>query len=234
LAEYRAEVARYQAAQAALGKEASVEEAERIVLDDLIDQTLLAQAARAAGLGLSEAEVQARIDALAASIGGREALRTWQAAHGYDEASFRIALKRAAEAARMRDRIAAEIPEEVEQVHALQMVFKTEAEAQAVLTQLRNGIPFDGLAMRYDPLTRGDLGWFPAGYLLEPALDAAVFALQPGQFSDVIPSTVGYHILYVVERGLRRLAPDARLTLQARALTEWLARQRAQANILFP
>ncbi len=234
LAEYQAEIARYQAAQAALGREVSAEEAGRIVLDDLINQTLLSQAARAAGLALSAADLQARIESLAASLGGMDALRAWQAAHGYDEASFRSALKRAVEAARMRDRILAGVPEEMEQVHARQIVFKTESEAQAVLAQLRSGARFDDLAARYDPLTRGDLGWFPPGYLLDASLDSAVFALQPGQFSEVISSTVGYHILYVVERGQRRLSPDALLTLQERALNEWIIFQRTQATILFP
>jgi len=70
LAEYQAELARYQSAQAALGKSVGEADAAQAVLDDMIAQTLLAQGARAAGLSVTEAGLQSRIDALAASLGG--------------------------------------------------------------------------------------------------------------------------------------------------------------------
>ena len=43
-------------------------------------------------------------------VGGAEALSAWQSAHGYDDASFKVALKRSAEAAWMRDKIIADVP----------------------------------------------------------------------------------------------------------------------------
>lgn len=238
-AEYEAELARYKSAQAALGKTVSEEEAAKTVLDDLIAQVLLAQGARAAGLTVSEADLQSRVDALAASLGGADQLAAWQSAHGYDEASFRASLKRAAEAALMRDKIIADVPETMEQIHARQILLYNDAEAQSALAQLKAGANFDELAARYNPpslqASRGDLGWFPQGYLLDANLEAAAFALSPGQFSEVIASQVGFHILYIVERGPHPLSPDALLVLQARAVTEWVNRQRAQASILlFP
>ena len=232
LVEYQAELARYQSAQAALGKTVSEEDAAKTVLDDLIAQTLLAQGARAAGLSVTEADLQSRIDALAASLGGADQLSAWQSAHGYDDASFRSALKRAAEAALMRDKIIADVPSTVEQIHARQILLYNDADAQSVLAQLKAGAKFDELAATYDPVTRGDLGWFPQGYLLDANLEAAAFALQAGQFSDAIPSAVGFHILYIVERGPHPLSPDALLVLQGRAVTDWVNQQRAQASIV--
>jgi len=64
----------------------------------MISQVLLAQGARAAGLTVTQADLQSRIDALAASLGGADKLSAWQSAHGYDDASFRSSLKLAAEA----------------------------------------------------------------------------------------------------------------------------------------
>lgn len=232
LAEYEAELARYKSAQSALGKTVSDEEAAHNVLEDLISQVLLAQGARAAGMSVTEADLQSRIDALAASLGGMDNLSAWQSAHGYDDASFRVALKRSAEAALMRDKIIAEVPGTVEQVHARQILLYNDADAQSVLAQLKAGAQFDELAVFYDPVTRGDLGWFPQGYLLDANLEAAAFALQTGQFSEVIPSTVGFHILFIVERGLHLLSPDALLVLQGRALADWVNEQRAQASIV--
>ena len=166
LADYEAELARYKSAQAALGKTVSDEDAARIVLDDLINQTLLAQGARAEGLSIAESDLQSRIDALAQSLGGTDQLSAWQSAHGYTDESFRSSLRRAAEAALMRDKIIAAMPSTVEQVHASQILLYNAEEANAVLAQLQGGATFDALAASYDPVTRGDLGWFPRGYLL--------------------------------------------------------------------
>jgi peptidyl-prolyl cis-trans isomerase C len=120
----------------------------------------------------------------------------------------------------------------VEQVHARQILLYNDAEAQSVLAQLKSGAKFDDLAVTYDPVTRGDLGWFPQGYLLDANLETAAFALQAGQFSDVISSEVGFHIIYIVERGSHPLSPDARLILQGRAVIDWVSQQRAQASIV--
>ncbi len=103
---------------------------------------------------------------------------------------------------------------------------------KSVLAQLKAGANFDELAAAYDPVTRGDLGWFPQGYLLDANLEAAAFALQAGQFSEVIESEVGFHILYILERGVHQLSPDALLVLQEKAVTDWVSQQRAQAGIV--
>ncbi len=44
--------------------------------------------------------------------------------------------------------------------------------------QLQAGADFATLAYRYDPLTGGDLGWFPRGVLTQPAVEEAAFSLQ--------------------------------------------------------
>ena len=234
LAEYQEELARYKSAQAALGATVSDEDAAKIVLDDLIDQTLLAQGAQAAGLSIAESDLQSRMDALAQSLGGAEQLSAWMSAHGYTEESFRASLRRAAQSALMRDKIIAEMPSTVEQVRVRQILLYNADEANAVLAQLQSGANFDDLAAAYDPVTRGDLGWFPRGYLLEPAIEEAAFALQAGQFSGVIQTQVGFHIIFVIERGERAPSPDALLVLQEKAVRDWLAAKRAEAQIIFP
>lgn len=231
LVEYQAELARYKSAQAALGKTVSDADAAKIVVDDMIAQTLLAQGAREAGLSVTEADIQSRVDALAASVGGLDKLAAWQSAHGYDDASFRSSLKRAAESALMRDKIIADVPGTIEQVHARQILLYNETDAQRYLAQLTAGANFDELAALIDPVTRGDLGWFPQGYLLNANFEAAAFALQPGQFSQIIPTEVGFHIIYVIERGPHPLSPDALLVLQGRAVSDWVSQRRAQATI---
>lgn len=232
LADYESELGRYKSAQTALGLSFTEEDAAQIVLDDMIDQTLLAQGARAAGLSISESDLQSRIDALTQSLGGADQLSAWMSAHGYTQESFRSALRRAAEAALMRDKIIADMPSTVEQVHVRQILLYNADEANAVLAQLQSGATFDSLAAFYDPVTRGDLGWFPRGYLLEPAIEEAAFALQAGGYSGVIQTQVGFHIIYVIERGVRAPSPDASLVLQEKAVRDWLTAKRAEAQIV--
>ena len=232
-AEFQAEVDRYRAAQTALGNEVDTDDAEQVVLDDMIAQVLLSQAARAGGFEITEADLQSRLDALASDVGGVDTLVAWQSEYGYTADAFQSALKRATEAAWMRDKIITAVPGTADQVHARQILLYNEDTARKVADQLQAGADFDELAVLYDPNTGGELGWFPRGYLLEPDLEEAAFSLEPGQHSDVIVSEVGYHILLVVERDTQHpLSPDAYLVMQEKALGDWLAQKRAESEIV--
>jgi len=67
--EFLSEVDRYRAAQDALGNEVNSDEAVVVVLDDLIAQVLLAQAARADGFEMTEADLGSRMEALGLRCG---------------------------------------------------------------------------------------------------------------------------------------------------------------------
>lgn len=231
LVEFEAELGRYQAAQAALGLTITDEEARQAVLDELIAQVLLAQAARREGFTLTEADLQSRLDGLASQSGGVETLVKWESDHGYTDESFRAALKRSAEAAWMRDKIIANVPASADQVHIQQILTYNDADARQVLEQLKGGADFAKLAALYDPVTRGELGWVPRGYLLDVAVEEAAFSLAVGAYSEVIATPAGFHIVMVLEHAEHPLSPDARLTLQGLALTDWVRLQREQGEI---
>jgi peptidyl-prolyl cis-trans isomerase C len=134
----------------------------------------------------------------------------------------------------MRDKILAEVPSTAEQVHVQQILLYNQETAQSFLTQLNSGADFDELALRANQLTRGDLGWVPRGYLLEPKIEEAAFNLTVGQYSEVITTDVGFHIVRVLAREPQRpLSPDARLVLQELALKTWIEQQRQQSEIVF-
>jgi peptidyl-prolyl cis-trans isomerase C len=232
--EFEAELGRYQQAQASLGKTSSLEEAKQAVLDDMIATLLLEQGAAASGFLADDELVQSRIDTLAAQVGGPDALAAWEATQGYTEADFRSALRRQIAAAWMRDRVAGSIPNTADQVHVKQILLYNAGDAQQALGLLQAGWKFEDLAASDDPLTKGELGWFPRGYLPSRSIEEAVFALQPGQYSEIIHDETGYHLLYVVERDpAHLLSPDALLTLQERAVQDWLTQRRNESTILF-
>ncbi len=232
LALFQSELDRYQTAQTAAGNTVNQDQARKTVLDDLVDQMLLAQAAEKDGYKISDAAVQARIDQLATSMGGKDALAAWLEKYNYSEADFSEQLRLSMAAAWERDQIAAQVPQTAEQVHARQILVYDADTAQKYLAKLKAGADFATLAQQLDPVTGGDLGWFPRGYLTDPAVEKAAFALQPGQYSDVVQAQQGYLIIQVIARDTQHpLSPDARLALQKQALQKWLQDQRAQSKV---
>jgi peptidyl-prolyl cis-trans isomerase C len=237
LAEFDAQVIQIQAADAELGITRTEEEQRQAALAELIDQTLLARAAAQAGFELSEAQVDARIAELKRQMGDEAAFNEWLSENGYSESSFRSALARSIRAAWQRDQILAGVPDPTEQVKARQVLVRSRETAEQILAQLTAGADFSAIAFQYDPLTGGDLGWFPRGFLTQPAVEEAAFQLQPGEVSDIIETDFGFHILQVVERDAQRpLSAEAKLVLQQNSLETWLESRRLAAviEILLP
>lgn len=233
LAEFNAELERYTTAAKTLGQNVSTAQATSAVRENFISQLLLDQGAVEAGFSMDDAALQKKIDTLSAQLGGVDKLKAWEQAHGYTEASFSKSLWRSSAAAWMRDKIMAAVPSTAEQVHVRQILLYNEEVAKNYYNQLQAGADFDKLAMAVDPLTRGDIGWFPRGYLAEKAVEDAAFALQVGAYSAIVPGKVGFHILKLIERQpARAISPDALSVMQTLALNNWLADRRQQSKII--
>ncbi len=228
LTEYQAELQRY---QSALGTEMATDQREQ-VLNDLIDQLLLAQAAKKEGFIVDEKMMDDRIQQLTQQMGGEEALQSWMHQFNYSETDLKNALARQIAAAWMRDQIFSKTPKTAEQVHARQILLYQEDQAKQVLELLKSGKDFAKLAEQYDPLTYGDLGWFPRGFLLDKKLEEVIFALTPGSFSEIVQTQAGYHIVQLIERDPNRaLEADTYQAMQLAALQNWLAQQRNESQI---
>jgi peptidyl-prolyl cis-trans isomerase C len=232
LSDYENELRRYQDALAQKGEEYAAEVASAAVLEMLVSQTLLAQGALQQGYASSEEGIQSKYQELADEVGGEDALRSWMAANHYDDDSFRRALEKDLAATWMRNQIIIAVPDTAPQVRARQVQLRNENQIIAVERQLQTGTPFETLAYQYDPLTGGDLGWFPRGYLLQPDVENAAFALNPGEFSPIIQTSYGYHIVAVIEKNdAHPLSSDALMFVRRQALRDWLADRRAQSAI---
>jgi peptidyl-prolyl cis-trans isomerase C len=231
-AAYDAELQRLQAGLKETGKSMSADEQRQTVLQNLIDQLLLAQGAAQSGYALSEADFQIRLAALIARSGGAPAFADWLARNFYTSDSFQQALRLDLAAAWQRDQVIAKAPTSAEQVHARQILVLNEDLANRLYIQLQAGSPFQTLAIQMDPESGGELGWFPRNYLFLPEIETAAFNLQPGKYSAIIKTSYGYHIVFVAERdSTRPLAPDARLQAQRDFLRTWLTDRRAQSQI---
>jgi len=228
LKEYEAELAMYEAA----AERTPTQEDKQRVLDDLINQAILADSAAQTGLAVDKTALEERLEQVAENIGGPGKLAEWMQAYSFDEDSFRRALERSINAARMRDEIAARVPDTAEQAHVRQVLFTDQAEAENALVGLEAGNIFDNLANEYDPITQGDLGWFPRGYVADAQLEEYAFSLEIGQYSPVFETPAGFHIIVVLERDPQRpLESEARLMLQIAELEKWMEEQRGKSDI---
>ena len=232
LSYFEHEVQRYKASFSEGETLPSDAEISEHVLNTLIEQQLLSQVARASGYTFTDQMLEEKIANLLAELGSGSALTSWMQANFYNDAEFRMALRLGSEAAWQRDQIAASVPDAVEQVRARQIFSRTAEEAQYALASLNSGVSFDELAWRYSLETGGELGWFPRGYLLFPAIEEVAFSLPVGMHSEIIQTEIGYHIIEVMEHvDSYPLTTDAKLSLQAKALADWLQAKRADAQI---
>ncbi len=126
-----------------------------------------------------------------------------------------------------------------EQVRASHILLKTEgktdadvkAKAEAILKQAKAGADFAELAKKNsedesNAKNGGDLDYFGRGRMV-PEFDQAVFAMQPGQISDLVKTQYGYHIIKMVDK---KNAATRSLAEVRQQLTDQLAYERAQAQ----
>jgi len=236
LAAYERELARCQAGLASAGLDAAG--CPDAVIQSLIEQVVVEQAAAAAGMAVGVSEIDAALAQITTDLGGAAALEAWLQSNLYTADEFRAALAADMLRARFSSQIAGQVGETADQVHARAILVTAPDTAETVLAQLQAGADFATLALTFsrDLTSRaagGDLGWFPRGVLTTPELEAAAFALEPGQISGVVESGLGYHVLQVLERDpARPLSPAAAQSLRAAAFQSWLAARLAEAQVI--
>ena len=244
LSSYQNQVAQFEAALIAQGVDpnsadgqAQLATVREQVLNGMIDQLLLEQEARRKGIGVSDADLEAAMQEIVAASGGPDAFAAQLAALGQTEAEFRQGQRAAMLATILRDQVIAEVPGVAPQTHARHILVDSAELANSLLAQLQAGADFTALAQQYsqDTLTRdggGDLGWFSRGALISTEVEDAAFALQPGQYSGVVQSAFGFHIVQVIETDpARALTPEQLLNLQQIHFERWMNSLRSAANI---
>lgn len=166
-----------------------------------------------------------------------DALQKLLTVNGLTEADFRKQL----EQSELRDKLQTAIGQDQvsqaqEQIHARQIEVEDQDQANDILNQLKGGADFASLASQFslDGTSRtngGDLGWFARGQSGKAKeFEDAVFALQPGQYSEPpFEDADGWHVVQVIERDASRGIPAGQLTsARQKAFDDWLAARRSQ------
>lgn len=209
----------------------------RQVLDTLIEQELIEQAATAMGIIITDDDVRAELNTLRELADTPEAWQQYLAMNGYTEDEMFEAQRQSLLTQQVRDRLMEPYQGQVEQVNARHIVVRTQETANTILEQLRAGEGFATLAAQYsiDSTTRstgGNLGWFTRNELFYPALAEVAFRLEAGQIAGPISTSLGYHILQTLEKDTRLIEEHRRPVLWQNVFVSWLDEQYRNAEII--
>jgi len=210
------------------------------VINGLIEQVILEQAAVDMGVAVSDADLDTEMDSMRAQSeqvapGGWQA---WLDANGYTEADLREDVRGSLLVSRVRAMVLAESGdvEMIQAVHARHILLESEQEADSIKARLQSGESFEVLAAQYshDISTKdsgGDLGFFVRDDLTTPELAELAFALQPGQMAGPIQTILGWHIVETLAFEERPLTDESLARAQEQQFTTWLNGRKAQATI---
>lgn len=188
------------------------------LLDQAINQILLAQAGSAEGLDKSA------LVRLSVENATRDAI-----AGAFIQKLIEADVTEEAIRAEYDKRIAA-MPEETE-VNASHILVETEEEAKEIAAELGKGADFAELAKARSKgpsaSNGGNLGWFGRGQMVPPFEEAA-FALKPGEVSAPVQTQFGWHVIKLNET---RIKPKPSFEEMRQTIASELSQQLVRAKI---
>ena len=204
--------------------EAQVLDFKRRLLESMIDNVLVRQAAEERGISVSDEEIDTQIDELKAGFPSEDEFNTALADAGLtlndlrDQLSEQLATQRLIEELVGDAEVTADEIEEYYEANKDQfadqaatrsshILFEPEdkATAEEILAEVRAGGDFAALATEYskDPGSAsqgGDLGWSDPSRPFVPEFTEAMDGLDVGEVSDLVETDFGWHIIRVDER----------------------------------
>jgi parvulin-like peptidyl-prolyl isomerase len=205
------------------------------VINTLIEQRIIEQAASELNVAVTAEDVDTEINALKDLTGDWNA---WLTENGYTEPEFRDAIRSNLLTQRVREAVLAQTGDvnTIRTVHARHILVATQAEADAVLQRLNNGETFEALAAEVsrDVTTRdtgGDLGFFTRDDLTTPQLADLAFTLGESEMAGPVQTALGWHIVQTIEFGEEPVASGSEALALEQRFAQWLAERRQSATI---
>lgn len=205
---------------------------ERDVLNKLIENKIIERLARERGIEVTSAMVSQSVNQKIEQYGNQEEVKAnIKKLYNWDLKDFennivKPDLYREALAQYVRDN-------EVSNVEAK----KSAEEAKKELT---NRVGFADVVKKYSKgesaKSEGELGWFTAKQML-PEIAQAAFSLKAGARSEVIASSLGYHIIEVEEKRNENGVDKVRLRqifLPTKSFSDWLLGEEKNITVWIP
>ena len=191
------------------------------VLSEMINDSLISQEAKKAGVEVSPERLDEEMAKIKQNLGDQ--FEYTLSMYGMTEASLRTTLYQNLLAYEISTKDIVVTDEQIAsdyetnrdyylepaQVKASHILVRTKEEAQAVLDELKKGADFVELAKARSIDTGtagngGDLGYFGSGAMVE-VFEKAAFALAPGQLSGIVESEYGFHIILCVDKKAEKM-----------------------------
>jgi parvulin-like peptidyl-prolyl isomerase len=142
---------------------------------------------------------------------------------------------------KIRQNLRSAIPTTAEQVRLLDIQVSSQEDAQKVVDRLAAGEDFAAIAaeLSLDSSTKdkgAEMGWIPKA-ALETAAGDAVFALEPGQYTQPVssPSTGSYFVYKVAEKSASmEVTADQQSAIEEQSYANWQAATISQTQIEQP
>jgi peptidyl-prolyl cis-trans isomerase C len=226
-------------------------------LDQLITYTLLTQETKARKIGVTDTEINGRVAEMRKQFPDEAAFRKALAERGMTVERLKEDARIDMVISKMLDAELANLPpvtddqardfyqknpdkfQQPEAVRASHILIPTgqaddagkkklRAQAEAVLTQAKNGTDFAQLAREHSKdgsaSQGGDLNYFPRGQMV-PEFDKVAWELKPGDISGIVETQFGYHIIKVTDRRAASTVPFEQVSERIR---QFLADEKKQ------
>jgi parvulin-like peptidyl-prolyl isomerase len=200
------------------------------VLQELIDDTVIAQKGPEAGLKLSQHAEQSYLhNVIYNQAGGPYHFKQIAKSYGLSVPEIENLLLADYRRQQMQKVLAARIKPVQLEAHVREILVANQKTALKIARLLMNHQgTWQELARKYsqDPGTKdkgGDLGWFPHG-AMTPPFDRAAFKDPIGDIS-IVRTSYGWHVIQVLGRGYRRLSPQMLQSAKQNALQQWLNKE---------
>jgi len=216
---------------------------------DAADAVLIRQAAREAGIGVTDEEVQQAADSFRTKRDLCDEKRTdrWLARHYLSQAEWETLLEDEIIRVKLREVLTAGSVEKYlaeqrlsfDAVTISRIVVKEENVAKELRAQIiEDGADFYSLARKHsiDMSTRPAGGYSGAVRRteMEAAMEAAVFGAQPGATIGPIKTYDGWQLAKIEAIHLATLDDSLRETIKSLLFEDWLAGERLKAKISIP
>lgn len=230
---------------------------QTMALDQLIDFTLMLNESKKR-YRVSRGELDQTIDQIiqANKIPSKTALIGALKNMGQSFDEFKKTIKDEILVSKMVNKIKGEVtitPDDLREVKARHILiiprgsdekseFEARAKAEELLKRIKNGESFSNLAKQYSDdngsaKQGGDLGYFTAGRMV-PEFERTAFLLKPGEVSNVIRTSFGYHIIKVDDTRLRSVKDKSKdineqvlAEKQEQTFGKWIYELRQKAKI---
>lgn len=214
-------------------------------LDSMIADKIVNMEAEKQKIAVTDDEIQAELDKMAESYGGKETFEQQLALSGMTVDNMKSEIKSYLETVKLLEPRIKITDEEIstyfdqnkddfnepEQVEASHILVADEATAKEVKQKLNEGGDFASLAAEYSTDTNnakngGELGYFERG-VMDEAFENAAFSMKVGDISEPVKSQFGYHIIKVTGR---KEAKEATLEDSKAEIEETLKNQKINSE----